>query len=72
MRGGSQFLTRPTLYDYIATTEALDASANALFGMITSGALKVEIGSKRPLSEARQAHEALEARRTTGATLLIP
>ena len=72
MRGGSQFLTRPTLYDYIATTEALDEAAAALFHMILSGALEVNIGSERPLSEARQAHEALEARQTTGSTLLIP
>ena len=72
MRGGSLFLTRPTLYDYIATTEALDASAGALFEMIGSGALKVDIGAERPLADARLAHEALEARQTTGSTLLIP
>ncbi len=72
MRGGSLFLTRPTLYDYIATTEMLDAASARLFEMIGSGALNVEIGCERPLFEARAAHEALEARQTTGATLLIP
>ncbi len=71
-RLGSLFLTRPTLFDYIATPEALQASADALFRMIESGALKVDIGQTWPLAEARQAHEALEGRKTTGATLLIP
>jgi NADPH2:quinone reductase len=72
MRGGSLFLTRPTLFDYIATTEELDAAAEALFAVIKSGAVSIEIGQKFPLAEARAAHEALESRRTTGATLLIP
>ena len=72
MRGGSLFMTRPTLYDYVVTTEELDASAAALFHVIETGAVKVAIGQTFPLSEARRAHEALEARETTGATLLIP
>jgi NADPH2:quinone reductase len=71
-RGGSLFLTRPTLYDYVATTEELDASAAALFAAIASGAVKVEIGQTFPLVEARAAHEALEGRRTIGSTVLIP
>ncbi|HKR90440.1 MAG TPA: quinone oxidoreductase [Phenylobacterium sp.] len=69
---GSLFFTRPTLTDYIATTEELDASAAAVFGMVASGALDVEIGQTFPLAEARRAHEALEGRQTIGATLLIP
>ncbi len=69
---GSLFLTRPTLFDYIASTEDLDASAAALFHVIETGAVKVEIGQTFPLSEAQAAHEALEGRRTTGSTLLIP
>jgi NADPH2:quinone reductase len=69
---GSLFFTRPTLFDYVATTEDLDESANALFAVISSGAVKIAIGSERPLAEARQAHEALAGRETTGATLLIP
>jgi NADPH2:quinone reductase len=72
MRGGSLFLTRPTLGDYVVTTEELDASAAALFHVIGTGAVKVNIDQTFPLSEARRAHEALEGRETTGATLLIP
>jgi NADPH2:quinone reductase len=71
-RGGSLFLTRPTLFDYVVTTEELDESAGALFEVIGSGAVKIGIGQTFPLSQTRQAHEALEARATTGSTLLIP
>ena len=71
-RSGSLFFTRPTLGDYIVTTEELDASAAAVFGMVASGKVDVEIGQTFPLSEARQAHEALAGRHTVGATLLIP
>jgi NADPH:quinone reductase len=71
-RGGSLFLTRPTLYDYTITTEELDESASALFEMIASGTVKIEIGQTFPLTEARRAHEALEGRRTIGSSLLIP
>ncbi|MGE5502182.1 MAG: quinone oxidoreductase family protein [Ignavibacteriales bacterium] len=69
---GSLYLTRPTLFDYIASTRELDESANALFHVLESGAVKVEIGQEFPLAEARRAHEALEARQTVGSTLLIP
>lgn len=68
----SLFVTRPKLFDYIATTEELDESAQALFSVIGSGAVKIDIGQTFPLAEARAAHEALEGRRTTGATLLLP
>jgi NADPH2:quinone reductase len=71
-RGGSLFLSRPTLFDYVATNEELDASAAALFHVIESGAVKIDIGQTFPLAEARRAHEALEGRLTTGQTLLIP
>ncbi|MFZ4604782.1 MAG: quinone oxidoreductase family protein [Caulobacter sp.] len=71
-RGGSLFLTRPTLFDYVVTTEELDASAGALFEVINSGAVKIGIGQTFPLHQARQAHEALEGRETTGSTLLLP
>lgn len=71
-RGGSLFLTRPTLFDYVVTTEELDESAGALFEVINSGAVKIGIGQTFPLSQTRQAHEALEGRETTGSTLLIP
>ena len=71
-RGGSLFLTRPTLFDYVVTTEELDESASALFEVIGSGAVKVGVGQTFPLAQTRQAHEALEGRETTGSTLLIP
>lgn len=71
-QGGSLYLTRPTLFDYIVTTEELDASAAAVFDIIASGQLKIDIGQTFALSEARQAHEALESRATVGASLLIP
>jgi NADPH2:quinone reductase len=71
-RGGSLFLTRPTLGDYVATREELQGSAARLFEMIRSGAVPVRIGARFPLAEAAEAHRALEARQTTGSTLLIP
>lgn len=71
-RGGSLFLTRPTLYDYIDTPQELAASAEALFARILSGDVRVSIGAMFPLAEAAEAHRALEARETTGSNLLIP
>jgi NADPH2:quinone reductase len=68
----SLFLTRPRLFDYIATTAELDESAAALFAVLASGAVKIDVGQTFPLAQAQAAHEALEGRRTTGATLLIP
>jgi NADPH2:quinone reductase len=68
----SLFVTRPKLFDYIATTDELDESAAALFAVLGSGAVKIDIGQTFPLAQARAAHEALEGRKTTGATLLIP
>lgn len=72
MRGGSLMFTRPTLFDFVMTTQELDASAAALFEVIASGKVKIEIGQTFPLAEARRAHEALESRSTVGASLLIP
>ena len=71
-RGGSLFLTRPTLADYVATPEELQASAARVIEMVRSGAVKARIGARFPLAEAAEAHRALEARSTTGSTLLIP
>jgi NADPH2:quinone reductase len=71
-QGGSLYLTRPTLFDYIATREELETSAGALFEMIGSGRVKIEIGQTFALDQARAAHEALEGRRTVGASLLVP
>ena len=72
LSGKSLFVTRPRLFDYIVTTEELDESAHELFAVLASGAVKIDIGQTFPLSEAQAAHEALEGRRTTGATLLLP
>ena len=72
MRGGSLILTRPTLVDYIATLEELDASACAVFSAIQSGALHPRIGQRFALKDAADAHRALEGRQTIGATVLIP
>lgn len=71
-RGGSLFMTRPTLFDYVTTADELDDSAGALFEKILSGAVKIEIGAEFALKDAHLAHEALEGRQTTGSTLLIP
>jgi NADPH2:quinone reductase len=71
-QAGSLYLTRPTLFDYIATTEELDASAAALWDIMGSGQVKVRVGQTFPLADARKAHEALESRATIGASLLIP
>jgi NADPH2:quinone reductase len=71
-RNGSLFLTRPTLFDYAAAPAQLQASAARLFEMVGSGAVPIRIGARFPLAEAADAHRALEARATTGSTLLIP
>ncbi len=69
---GSLFFTRPTLMTYTAKREDLVASANALFDVVGSGAVKVEIHQTFPLADAAEAHRALEGRKTTGSTLLMP
>lgn len=71
-QNGSLFLTRPTLGDYVATTEELRSRADELFALVESGELVVRIGGTYPLSDAAQAHRALEGRLTTGKVLLIP
>ena len=72
LRAGSIFVTRPTLADYCPTPEAMRASAARLFGMIGSGAVPVTVGTRFSLRDAAEAHRALEARATTGSTVLIP
>jgi NADPH2:quinone reductase len=71
-QAGSLFFTRPTMFDYTAATEELDASAGALFDLIAAGKLRIEIGQTFPLADARKAHEALQGRETHGASLLLP
>jgi len=69
---GSLFLTRPTLFDYVAEREELEQAAAELFGMVARGKLKVEIGQRFALHDVAEAHRQLEARKTTGSTVLIP
>jgi NADPH2:quinone reductase len=72
MRGGSLYVTRPTLADHVATPELLAASAKKLFDRIASGVLKPKIGQTFALKDAADAHRALESRSTTGSTILVP
>src|SRR5579863_3035092 len=69
---GSLFLTRPTLFNYIATRQSLDAAARELFAAVKSRAVRVRIGQRYALADAAEAHRDLEGRRTTGATVLVP
>ena len=72
MRGGSLYVTRPTMGDYLRTREEINGRARELFASIKDGSLKVPIGATYPLADAARAHEDLEARRTTGKVLLLP
>jgi NADPH2:quinone reductase len=67
---GSLFLTRPTLFNYIAAREELEDAAAELFEVVSSGKVRIEIGQRYPLEDVAEAHRALEARRTSGSTVL--
>ena len=67
---GSLYLTRPTLFHYIATRPELEKSAGELFAMVESGKVKIEVKQRFPLNDAAEAHRQLEARKTTGSTIL--
>ena len=67
---GSLFLTRPTLFHYIASRRHLEKSASELFDVVRSGKVKIEVQQRFPLENAADAHRALEARQTTGSTVL--
>jgi NADPH2:quinone reductase len=69
---GSLYVTRPTLFTHLATRESTQAMADDLFGMVTSGQVKIRIDQRYPLAEVAQAHRDLEARKTTGSTVLLP
>jgi NADPH2:quinone reductase len=71
-RGGSLYVTRPTLFDYIATPGELAHTADRLFDRMQRGVVKAVIGQRYPLADAAEAHRALESRATTGSTILIP
>jgi NADPH2:quinone reductase len=68
---GSLYVTRPTLAHYIATREELEMRAQAVFGMIQAGTLKLRVEHTYPLANASQAHRDLESRKTTGKLLLL-
>ena len=69
---GSLFLTRPTLASYVGTHDELLANAGEMFEVVAAGAVGIKINQTYPLAEAAQAHTDLQARRTTGATVLLP
>jgi NADPH2:quinone reductase len=69
---GSLFLTRPTVFDYLRTRAALVKAAQELFELTLSGVIRIHIGQRFALRDAASAHRELEARRTTGSTVLMP
>lgn len=69
---GSLHLTRQTLATHTATRELLDECSSALFDVVGSGAVKINVKQTYPLAETQQAHIDLEARKTTGSTVLLP
>jgi NADPH2:quinone reductase len=69
---GSLFFTRPTLGHYVAARDELLERSRELFGWVASGELSVRVGARYTVDQARQAHEDLESRRTTGKSLIIP
>ncbi|WP_176645566.1 quinone oxidoreductase [Duganella sp. SG902] len=69
---GSLFITRPSLMAYMARREDLEASARSLFGVVSSGEVKIDIRQRYALADVRQAHIDLEARKTTGSSILLP
>jgi NADPH:quinone reductase len=69
---GSNFITRPSLFHYVAARQDLHESARALFEVVLSGAVRIEVRQTYPLSEAARAHRDLESRKTTGSTVLLP
>jgi NADPH:quinone reductase len=69
---GSLFVTRPTLDTYVAKREELVATTDELFDVVGRGIVKIEINQTYALKDAAQAHRDLEARKTTGSTVLVP
>ncbi len=69
---GSLRLQRPTLYHYASSRDWLERASSTLFAAIGDGTLKVNVSATRPLRDVAQVHDDLEARRTTGSTVLIP
>ena len=72
LKYGSLYVTRPTLWHYVTTREEVHAGAGELLAQFAAGNIKIEIGQRFPLRDAADAHRALEARQTTGSTVLLP
>ncbi|WP_240334282.1 quinone oxidoreductase family protein [Sphingobium estronivorans] len=70
--GGSLYVTRPKLFDYIATPDELGHSAERLFNRMTRGVVKATIGQRFALADVAEAHRAMESRATRGSTVLLP
>ena len=71
-RKGSLFVTRPTLFDYYADRAEIELHAGRVLAHIGSGVLRVNVDQRYALADAAQAHRDIEARRTTGSTVLVP
>ena len=69
---GSLYVTRPSMAAYLSTREELEAAAKSLFGVVASGEVKVDVRQRYALADVAQAHRDLEARKTTGSTILLP
>ena len=69
---GSLYLTRPTLANYTATREELEATAGELFDVVASGKVKIPVRHVYKLSDVQQVHRDLEARKTTGCVVMVP
>jgi NADPH2:quinone reductase len=71
-RRGSLYVTRPTLHDFIRDRAALEAGTAELFALVEQGRVEIAVNQTYALRDAAQAHRDLEARKTTGCTVLIP
>ena len=72
LKHGSLYVTRPTLWHYVTNREEVGEGAGELLARFADGSIKIEIGQRYPLRDAADAHRALEARQTTGSTVLLP
>jgi NADPH:quinone reductase len=69
---GSLYVTRPTLFAYVATDAEFRETAEDLIAIVASGKVKIEVNQRHPLADAATAHRELESRKTTGSTILLP
>jgi NADPH2:quinone reductase len=69
---GSLFATRPTLFTFLAERERLEKMARDLFAVVSAGDVSISLATRAPLADAARVHAALEARQTTGSTVLLP